>query len=74
MPAMRDCAKTHCTGPASTTMILRYEEREVVLVDLTPDDDRNLVDLCASHARGLKPPLGWDITDRRSAMTPSHVI
>ena len=74
MRAMRDCAKTHCTGPASATMILRYEEREVVLVDLTLEDDRNLVDLCASHANRLKPPLGWDIFDRRSVMSPSQLV
>ena len=71
MPAMRDCAKTHCTGQASTTMILKYEEREVLLVDLTLQGDRNLVDLCASHAGRLKPPLGWDIFDERSVMAPS---
>ena len=74
MRAMRDCAKTHCTSQASTTMILRYEEREVVLVDLTPKDDRNLVDLCASHANRLKPPLGWDVFDRRSVMAPSRLV
>lgn len=73
MPAMRDCAKTHCSDEASTAMMLRYEQREVVLVDLTQDDDRNLVDLCASHAGRLKPPLGWEISDQRSAMSPSHL-
>ena len=69
MRGMRDCAKTHCSSPASTTMFLRYEEREVRIVDLTMEDDRNLVDLCSSHADRLKPPVGWDILDDRSVMS-----
>ena len=74
MPAMRDCAKAHCSSPASTTMILRYEERKVRIVDLTMENDRNLVDLCFSHANRLKPPLGWDILDERSVVAPSQLV
>jgi hypothetical protein len=74
MRDMRDCSKTHCSHPASTTIVLRYGEREVRIVDLTMENDRNLVDLCSSHANRLKPPLGWDILDDRAVMAPSELV
>lgn len=70
MRAMRACAKPNCGSEAAATMALRYESKRVLVVDLLEEPDRNLVDLCDTHASRLKPPLGWDIVDERSVMTP----
>jgi hypothetical protein len=43
------------------TIALRYGDREVIVGDLTPDTDPNLVDLCLEHADRLTPPIGWRI-------------
>jgi hypothetical protein len=43
------------------TVALRYGDREVIVGDLTPDTDPNLVDLCLEHADRLTPPIGWRI-------------
>lgn len=51
-------------------MALRYEFKRVLVVDLLAEPDRNLVDLCDTHASRLKPPLGWDIVDERLVMSP----
>jgi hypothetical protein len=58
---VRTCAKLRCRSHASVTAVLRYGEREVLVGELTPEDDPNLVDLCLEHAEALTPPLGWRI-------------
>jgi hypothetical protein len=58
---VRTCAKLRCTSRASTTVALRYGEREVIVHDLALEADPNLVDLCLEHAERLTPPLGWRI-------------
>lgn len=63
---MRTCAKLRCRSRALATVSLRYEDREVVVGDLSPEADPNLVDLCEEHAGRLTPPVGWRITDARS--------
>lgn len=70
MRAMRACAKPNCGSEAVATVALRYESKRVLVVDLLPQPDRNLVDLCDTNAGRLKPPLGWDIVDERSVMSP----
>ena len=62
---MRTCAKLRCRTPASATVTLRYEAREVVVGDLAPTPDPSLVDLCDEHVDRLTPPVGWRITDAR---------
>lgn len=62
---MRTCAKLRCRTPARATVTLRYEDRDVVVGDLAPTPDPNLVDLCDEHADRLTPPVGWRITDAR---------
>jgi hypothetical protein len=47
------------------TAALRYGDREVLIGDLSPDTDPNLVDLCFDHAERLTPPIGWSIVDLR---------
>lgn len=58
---MRTCAKLRCSSRASTTVTLRYGDREVIVGGLAPDTDPNLVDLCREHAERLTPPIGWRI-------------
>lgn len=65
---MRTCAKLRCRTSASATVVLRYEEREVLVGDLTAEADPNLVDLCADHAGRLTPPIGWTLSDTRTAV------
>ncbi|MEX0988744.1 MAG: DUF3499 family protein [Actinomycetota bacterium] len=65
---MRTCAKMRCEAGAIATVALRYGEREVLVADLTPQPDRNLLDLCEEHIRTLKPPLGWRIRDDRNVL------
>ncbi len=62
---MRTCAKIGCRSGATVTVALRYGVKEVVVGDLTERPDPNLVDLCAAHALGLRPPIGWTIVDAR---------
>ncbi|MBI2237530.1 MAG: DUF3499 family protein [Actinobacteria bacterium] len=62
---MRTCAKMRCESRAAATVALRYEAREVVISDLAPEPNPNLLDLCAEHAERLTPPVGWRVRDER---------
>ena len=62
---MRICAKLRCRTTAAVTVALRYGDRELLIGELAPDTDPNLVDLCAEHAERLTPPIGWTIVDLR---------
>ena len=61
-----------CGAEPVATVALRYTEREVVVTELAPERDPNLLDLCRAHADRMTPPLGWTVTDRRpvSAAAP----
>ena len=74
MPAMRRCAKPNCGSEAGATMALRYEVRQVLVMDLLEQPDRNLVDLCDGHAERLKAPLGWDVVDQGTIMSPARGV
>ena len=65
---MRTCAKMRCRAAARATVALRYDAREVLVNDLSPQPDRNLVDLCEEHARTLVPPVGWSVRDDRNVV------
>lgn len=52
-------------------MALRYEIKQVLVMDLLEEPDRNLADLCERHAERLKAPLGWDVVDHRTVMSPA---
>jgi hypothetical protein len=55
------------------TVTLRYQQREVVLADLLPERDPNLLDLCRVHAEGMTPPQGWTLVvevDRATLEVP----
>jgi hypothetical protein len=44
---------------------LSYEAKVVVIGDLSPEPNPNLVDLCSEHVERLIPPMGWRIRDDR---------
>ena len=65
LSGMRTCAKMRCEGEAVASVAVRYADRTVVVGGLTPQHDPNLLDLCATHSRGLRPPRGWALVDAR---------
>lgn len=62
---MRICAKMRCGAEPVVTVSLAYAAREVIVADLAPERDRNLLDLCRDHAARLTPPVGWTVRDDR---------
>ena len=64
---MRTCAKMRCGEPPMATVALVYTERQVVVTDLLPERDPNLLDLCAEHVGRMTPPVGWVVHDERTA-------
>jgi hypothetical protein len=50
---------------AEATLLLRYVDRQAEVVDLLPEPDPRLLDLCSDHADRLRPPIGWVISDSR---------
>jgi hypothetical protein len=68
---VRTCSRIGCICLATTTAVLRYQDRAVELIDLVLDPDPGLVDLCPDHAARLTPPMGWTIADLRAASAVS---
>ena len=64
---MRTCAKMRCGEPPMATVALVYTERRVVVTDLLPERDPNLLDLCTEHVGRMTPPVGWVVRDERTA-------
>jgi hypothetical protein len=64
---MRACAKMRCGHEPIVTISLSYAEREVVVRDLVPERDPNLLDLCREHVDRMTPPVGWSVRDLRAA-------
>ncbi len=62
-----------CDSRAAATVALRYEAREVLIRDLAPERDPNLLDLCAEHAGRLTPPVGWRVRDERARVSAPTV-
>lgn len=65
---MRACAKMRCAEVPIVTVSLIYAEREVAIMDLLPEADPNLLDLCEEHLDRMTPPVGWVIRDSRAAV------
>jgi hypothetical protein len=63
---MRTCAKMRCAAEPVATVSLLYAEREVLIGDLLPERDRNLLDLCREHVERMTPPVGWNVRDLRT--------
>jgi hypothetical protein len=66
---MRSCAKMRCGNEPTATVSLVYTERQVVVTDLIPERDPNLLDLCEEHVQRMTPPVGWVVRDEREAAT-----
>jgi len=64
---MRTCAKMRCGNDPVATVALAYVERHVVITDLLPERDPNLLDLCSEHVERMTPPVGWVVRDERAA-------
>jgi len=54
-----------CSVEAVATVGLSYEGKVVVVGDLVPEPNPNLVDLCSAHVERLTPPVGWRVRDER---------
>jgi hypothetical protein len=68
---VRTCSKSTCNEPAGVTLVLRYERRQVALLDLLPEFDPNHLEMCQAHADRLVPPIGWVVEDERTASRPA---
>jgi hypothetical protein len=55
-----------CDAEPVATVSLSYAEREVLVGDLRPEPDPDLLDLCREHVQRMTPPVGWTIRDERS--------
>jgi len=64
---MRTCAEMRCANDPTVTVALAYTERTVVVSDLLPERDPNLLDLCDEHVARMTPPVGWVVVDERTA-------
>jgi len=62
-----------CPSPPAVTVALRYQARQVILMDLLDRHDPNLLDLCDHHTRALTPPLGWTVRDSRAPVPAGTV-
>lgn len=71
---MRSCAKIGCQEPPAATIGIRYEARELLVADLLPEQDPNLMDLCEGHTGRMKPPFGWTLVDRRQVPVTSEPV
>jgi hypothetical protein len=56
-----------CGSEPTVTVSLGYTEREVVVADLLPEADPNLLDLCGEHVARMTAPVGWTVRDVRTA-------
>ena len=54
-----------CESEPVATVSLRYNERQVLIGDLVPERDPNLLDLCRDHVDRMTPPVGWTVDDAR---------
>lgn len=57
-----------CNTEAAATVGVSYADRVVVIGDLVPVPDPNLLDLCSAHTERLTPPVGWRVQDERAAV------
>lgn len=58
---IRQCSKTACVRPASSTLTYVYAEQTAVLGPLATCAEPHSYDLCEEHATRLTAPRGWDV-------------
>jgi len=62
----RHCARPGCSAPATATFT--FDTRDLtVWLDYPVDGAARAGELCERHVRGLTPPQGWHLEDRRGA-------
>lgn len=61
MAISRQCSKTACSLPATSTLTYVYAEQTAVLGPLAVHAEPHSYDLCEDHATKLTAPRGWDI-------------
>ena len=69
MDRMNRCAHPGCGGPVVTTLTYDYAGRTVWLLDPGAQVAVGM-GLCAPHADGFRPPVGWVLDDRRLPTIP----
>lgn len=57
----RQCSKTACVRPATSTLTYVYAEQTAVLGPLAIHAEPHSYDLCEEHATRLTAPRGWDV-------------
>lgn len=57
----RQCSKTACVRPATSTLTYVYAEQTAVLGPLATYAEPHSYDLCEVHATRLTAPRGWDV-------------
>ena len=57
----RRCSRAGCSGPAVATLTYVYSDSTAVLGPLAIQAEPHCYDLCASHARALSAPRGWEM-------------
>lgn len=58
---IRQCSKTACVRPASSTLTYVYAEQTAVMGPLATFAEPHSYDLCEEHATRLTAPRGWDV-------------
>lgn len=66
----RQCNRSGCGEPASSSLSFDYDHRTVWLVDGTTSHPATY-GLCPRHADGLRVPLGWTLQDDRAGTRPA---
>ncbi|WP_134772674.1 DUF3499 domain-containing protein [Ornithinimicrobium flavum] len=61
MTLIRQCSKTACVRPASSTLTYVYAEQTAVMGPLATFAEPHSYDLCEEHASRLTAPRGWDV-------------
>jgi len=68
----RQCARPGCSALATATFTFDAREKTVWL-DLPREGAARAGELCERHVRGLTPPKGWVLEDRRIQPEPEPV-
>jgi len=66
----RQCARPGCSDPAAATFAYDYAAATVWLTDVADEAHPSTYDLCRRHATSMTVPNGWQLSDRRSSVTP----
>lgn len=61
MTLIRQCSKTACVSPATSTLTYVYAEQTAVMGPLATYAEPHSYDLCEEHATRLTAPRGWDV-------------